>query len=102
MRLLFRSATYTKPSLLTAMPWGVLNCGFGLFASYVHLVSSSGRLPYAPQCRLYLPVAASSTTTRRLPYPSEMKISLVGTYCATPVALFRFSVSLLAGLGRPT
>src|SRR5580658_6655218 len=61
----------------------------------VNGAASSGLFPYAPQCRLYAPVSASNTITRRFPYPSATKTSLDGAYTAMPAALFTFAVSLL-------
>src|SRR4051794_21332621 len=70
-RSLTRSHTYTKPSFDTFAQCTVLNCfDGGAFGSYSGSLPSSGLLPYAPQCRLYLPVSTSKTMTRRLPYPS--------------------------------
>ena len=69
MRSLVRSQTYSRPSLASATPCtGVRNCfGGGSLGLYGGSSVSSGLLPYAPQCRLYLPVSASKTITRRLP-----------------------------------
>src|SRR5262249_48140788 len=71
MRSLERSHTYTSSSWLILAQWtGLPNCfGKGAPGWYRNGVSS-GLLPYAPQCRLYLPVVASNTITRRLTYPS--------------------------------
>src|SRR5215831_16887310 len=70
-RSLTRSQTYTKRSFDTIAQCTVLNCFDGVpFGLYAGTRSSLGLVPYAPQCRLYLPVSRSKTMTRRLPYPS--------------------------------
>src|ERR1044071_8546249 len=70
-----------RPSLLTFTQCTGLrkNAGFMLpfVKSFIHgpaaaaALSSTGLLPYAPKWPRYLPVAASTITTRRLPYPSD-------------------------------
>src|SRR5215510_11685364 len=72
-----RSHTYTNPSFETSAQCTVLNCfEGGSDGLYGGSGASSGLLPYAPQCRLYFPVSASITMTRRFPYPSAMYSSL--------------------------
>src|SRR6266853_1683189 len=63
MRLLTRSQTYNKPSFASATQCtGLANCLLGGASGlYGPGLASSGLLPYAPQCLLYLPVSASYT-----------------------------------------
>src|SRR5216684_1034368 len=87
-RLFPRSETYTSPSLEISTSWtGDPNC-WRTSATPTHGISlslerggraaiSSGLLPYAPHMRFNLPVSASYTITRLLPYPSEAKSSFV-------------------------
>src|SRR4029434_2464696 len=80
IRSFTRSHTYTKPSFEPITRVTVLNCfDGGPPGLYAGIRSSLGLAPYAPQCRLYFPVSVSNTMTRRLPYPSEMYISLAAT-----------------------
>src|SRR5712671_5381454 len=96
MRSFTRSHTYTKPSFETMTQCTVLNCFDGTAAGlYGGSLTSSGLLPYAPQCRLYLPVSASKTMTRRFPYPSEIYTSFAAGSSKIFVGCQKFSVSLL-------
>ena len=76
---LFRSPTSTRPSWSIRTECAVSNCS-GLASSGVHSngtercgTESSGRFPYAPQCRRYSPVAMSNTITRRLVLPKATR-----------------------------
>src|SRR5882672_8704643 len=72
-----RSHTYTNPSFETSAQCTVLNCfDGGSDGLYAGTAASSGLFPYAPQWRLYFPVSASITMTRRFPYPSAIYSSL--------------------------
>src|SRR5712691_3719437 len=106
MRLFPRSQTYTSPSSEIIRSWtGDANCcrtsdtpTHGIEAGFARggrSSSSSGLLPYAPHMRLNLPVSASYTITRLLPYPSEANSSFVLGYTRRPVPPLRTSVALL-------
>ena len=55
-------------------------------------------MPKAPHIRLNAPVSASSTMTRRLPYPSAMNASLVFWYTKISHGILKFFVSLFPPL----
>src|SRR3989442_4805202 len=102
MRLFARSATYTAPSLEIVTPCGVLNCCEAWPVDWRAFDAlSSGFLPYAPQWRLYAPVSASNTITRRLPYPSATSTSLVFECTVMPAGRLRCVVSLLSAFTPP-
>lgn len=78
--------------------WGeIVIPGHGSFPAlgYHPFSGSVGKLPKAPHIRLYLPVSASNTIIRLLPYPSATKTSFVLGYTVTSAGRLRFAVSVL-------
>src|ERR1700674_100707 len=82
-RLLLRSQTYSKPSLASLAQCTGLRKNFGLISPRLNSAGQeltpsptsgpppfspiTGFCPYAPKCPTYLPVAASTMSTRRFP-----------------------------------
>lgn len=92
------SDTYTRSSSETRTPCTRSKCSGFERSSTSPSAGSVGGSPNAPHIRRNSPVSASNTITRRFPYSSTTKGSLVVGYTYASAARFTFSVSVLPPL----